>query len=115
MHKETVSSNSKLDNAKVSEEDPKISGLGAKIDDSGKQTLVEEVENTETNNAQNYGRFQALQDTREYKEELDNEEMDIDKIYWFSEDKVYAHLSGMRYDTDSKNYFTRVTDDEKDL
>lgn len=58
----------------------------------------------------NSGRFQSLQNIddeenkdlskKEYEEHNSNEEeMDIGKIYWFKETNLYAHASGIHYDT----------------
>lgn len=43
-------------------------------------------------------------------DDCEEEHMDVDKIYWNSEKKLYAHVSDMRYDTQSKNFIIWVTD-----
>lgn len=64
----------------------------------------------------NSRRFHSLQDEEEEdnEEESYNEDMDVDKIYFYNEDKGYVHLSDMRYDIKSKNYNTWVRDDPED-
>lgn len=66
--------------------------------------------------AQVSNRFETLQEEKEKDddEELEEEEMDINQVYWCSEDETYVHVSGMRYDTKSKNYTTYVIDDLED-
>lgn len=67
--------------------------------------------------ALNSGRFHSLQNMDEEvsetddevdKDESDDEEMDVEKIYWFEETKLYAHASGMRYDAQNKNFMHRT-------
>lgn len=77
----------------------------------GQKSWADEVEAAESANKRSstdLGRFQPLQDKVEddseeesnedsEEDDSDEEEMGINKIYWYNEKKLQAHASGMRY------------------
>lgn len=92
--------------------------------DSNKEKIthkkaVEELQEVREEVNHYSGKFQALQEVNTEEdsedEEPQNKDMDTSKIFWFSEDKAFAHSSGMRYELGTKEYTTWVTDDPDDL
>lgn len=45
-----------------------------------------------------------MEDSVESEEDSDDEEMEVDRIYWMEDEEVFAPVSGMRFDPSTKIY-----------